>query len=181
MALDLADIQGNLLRGYRFTDARHFALGISEPRRRAPVPRRPRRPARSGDRPQITTDEHWTEKPKYCLNIGLTWAGLQALGVPAAMLGGFPRPRSSQGPAARAGQPDPDFPGGVGLGDVGDSAPRHWVLGGAATPPVHILLSLYTEEQRARQPRRRSSARLRKLFAAAQADRDLGPRRQRAA
>ena len=28
MALDLADIQGNLLRGYRSANARHFALGI---------------------------------------------------------------------------------------------------------------------------------------------------------
>jgi len=30
MRLDLADIQGNLLRGYHFTDARHFALAITD-------------------------------------------------------------------------------------------------------------------------------------------------------
>src|SRR5436190_2199789 len=28
MAIDLTDIQGNLLRGYRSANARHFALGI---------------------------------------------------------------------------------------------------------------------------------------------------------
>jgi deferrochelatase/peroxidase EfeB len=48
-----------------------------------------------------------------------------------------------QGAAARSKMPDPDFPRGLGLGDVGEGAPGKWILGGDATPPVHVLLSLY--------------------------------------
>lgn len=171
MSLDLADIQGNLLRGYRFSDARHFALAVTDPAAARRflgdlVSGNPRRG------PQITTDEHWpstdgggTVKPRYCLNIGLTYDGLAALGLPPGTLKAFPD-AFVQGPAARAGQPDPDFATGVGLGDVDESAPANWILGGATTPPVHILLSLHTEEQRARQLEA-VSARLRKRFAAA--------------
>jgi deferrochelatase/peroxidase EfeB len=78
-------------------------------------------------------------------------------------LGDFPA-AFQQGPAVRATQPDPDFPGGVGLGDEGDSAPRHWIIGGQRTPTVHIMLSLYTDEHRERTLDDVSS-RLRKLFA----------------
>lgn len=167
MPLDLADIQGNLLRGYRFSDARHFALAISDADGSAArrflgdlVSGNPRRG------PQITTDEHWPVtdehekiKPKYCLNIGLTYDGLKALGVPEGTLGAFPD-AFVQGPAVRAklpdpaaqpGQPIPDYAGSVGLGDVDESAPSNWILGGDPSEPVHILLSLYTEESRTRQ------------------------------
>ena len=164
MALDLADIQGNLLRGYRFTDARHFALALTD----GAAARRFLGDVVSGNArrgPQITTDEQWTVKPRYCLNIGLTYAGLEALGLPPGTLAAFPD-AFVQGPAARAVQPDPDFPTGVGLGDVDESAPSNWILGGGATPAVHILLSLYTEEARTRQLEA-VSARLRKRFAAA--------------
>jgi deferrochelatase/peroxidase EfeB len=164
VTLDLADIQGNLLRGYRFSDARHFALAITD----GPAARRFLGDLVSGSErrsPQITTDEHWTAKPKYCLNIALTYAGLQALGLPQGTLAAFPD-AFVQGPAARAGQPDPDFPGGVGLGDVDESAPAGWILGGTSTPAVHILLSLYTEERRARRLEA-VSARLRQRCATA--------------
>jgi deferrochelatase/peroxidase EfeB len=164
MELNLADIQGNLLRGYRFTHARHLALGITDPA----AARQLLGDLVSGDEgrsPQITTDEHWNDRPDYRLNIGLTWTGLQALGVPEGTLGDFP-PAFAQGPAARAEQPDPDFPTAVGLGDIGDSAPENWILGGPTTDAVHILLSLYTEEHRA--PSLEAiSDRLRKRLAAA--------------
>jgi deferrochelatase/peroxidase EfeB len=164
MALNLADIQGNLLRGYRFTDGRHFALGITDP---AATMRFLGDLVSGNERrsPQITADDHWTERPTYCLNIGLTWVGLQALGVPAGTLADFPA-AFAQGPAVRAELPDSDFAAGVGLGDVDDSAPANWILGGPTTPPVHILLSLYTEEERARRLDA-VSERLRKRFAAA--------------
>jgi deferrochelatase/peroxidase EfeB len=171
MPLDLADIQGNLLRGYRFSDARHFALAITD----AAAARQFLGDLISGSErrsPQITTDEHWAAKPKYCLNIGLTYAGLQALGVPEGTLAAFPD-AFVQGPALRAeppapqpGQPPPDFIGGVGLGDVDESAPANWILGGQSNPPVHILLSLYTKETGDRQMTA-VSARLRKRSAAA--------------
>ncbi len=165
MALDLADIQGNLLRGYRFSDARHFALAVTD----GEAARRFLGDLVSGNErrsPQVTTDEEWTAKPKYCLNIGLTHTGLEAVGVPAGTLAAFPD-AYAQGPAVRAGQPDPDFAAAVGLGDVGESAPANWTVGGGATPPVHLLVSLYTEERRARRLET-LTARLRRRFASAQ-------------
>ncbi len=144
--LDLADIQGNLLRGYRAANARHFALGISEAGGAATFIAG----LVSGDEdlsPQITTAEGWDERPHYWLNIGLTWAGLQELGVSPGVLGDFPQ-AFQQGPAQRAGQADPDFPNGVGLGDRDVSAPENWDLGGQQTPTVHLLVSLYTDEHR---------------------------------
>lgn len=161
--LDRSDIQGNLLRGYRAANARHFALGIGQPGSAAEFIDG----LVSGDEersPQISTDEHWNERPDYWLNIGLTWAGLEALGVPAGVLGDFPQ-AFQEGPALRAGQPDPDYPNSVGLGDVGDSDPKNWILGGQTNPTVHMLLSLYTDEHRVSRLDT-VSARLRNRFAA---------------
>ncbi len=148
--LDLADIQGNLLRGYRAANARHFVLGIKA--RRAEGAAAFIAGLVCGDEdlsPQVTTAEEWDERPEYWLNIGLTWAGLQRLRVPPGVLGDFPE-AFQQGPAKRARQPDPDFPTGVGLGDKGESAPEEWDLGGTRNPTVHMLVSLYTDEHRVR-------------------------------
>jgi deferrochelatase/peroxidase EfeB len=144
MSIDSADVQGNILRGYgwSFAHARHFALGIGDAAQ-----------ARAflgglvagdgADLPQVTTAERWDDKPHACLNVGITHPGLAGLGVPQAILDAFPR-AYREGPAARALAPDPDYPAGVGLGDVGPSAPDRWILGGTETPPVHMMLSLYT-------------------------------------
>lgn len=161
MTLDLADIQGNLLCGYRCANARHFALGVGDPLEACAFIGG----LISGDEansPQLTTAEEWQDKPKYCLNIGLTWEGLKALGVAPAILADFPM-AFQQGPALRAEALDTDFPGGVGLGDCGDSAPGQWIVGGESTATVHIVLSLYTDEHRERRLDD-LSARLRKLF-----------------
>jgi deferrochelatase/peroxidase EfeB len=163
MVLELADIQGNLLRGYHSANARHFALAVGDPKGAAAFIAG----LVSGNEqrsPQITTAEEWDDKPHYTLNLGLTYAGLQALGIPDGVLSAFPT-AFTEGPAVRAQAPDPDFPGGVGLGDVGQSAPSNWVLGGAGTPAVHMMLSLYTDEHRV-QRLDELSARLRKIFAA---------------
>ena len=34
------------------------------------------------DSPQLATATDWTVKPLYCLNVGLTYPGLGALGLP---------------------------------------------------------------------------------------------------
>jgi deferrochelatase/peroxidase EfeB len=139
--LDLADIQGNILRGYAFPHARNFALGIgSADKGRKFV--RSLLPGKSGAGPEVTTAEEWNEKPAECLNLGVTFAGLAALGVTQGVLDAFPT-AFQQGPAARASQ-DPDFKQSVGLGDVGESAPANWVLGRPGGPVVHLMLSLYT-------------------------------------
>jgi deferrochelatase/peroxidase EfeB len=163
MALDLADIQGNLLRGYRSANARHFALQVGDPAGGATF----LAGLISGDEaasPQITTAEEWDDKPHYTLNVGFTCAGLVALGVSEPVVADFPT-AFQQGPAVRADQPDPDYSGGVGLGDIGDSAPSNWILGGPNTSTVHLMLSLYTDEHR-HERIDELTAKLRALFAA---------------
>jgi deferrochelatase/peroxidase EfeB len=160
--LNLADIQGNLLRGYRSANARHFALGVAD----AGGAQTFLAGLVSGDEassPQVTTAQAWDSTPPYCLNVGLTWEGLGALGIAPDVLADFPT-AFREGAAQRAADPDPDFPGQRGLGDVGDSTPERWILGGNGTPAVHMVLSLYTHESG---PRRLDelSARLRSLYA----------------
>ena len=93
-ALELADIQGFILRAYRMPMVRHFLLTVGAPTEA----RRQLGRLVSGDEsdaPQITTAEDWhvgfgpgpkddpagasRRKPDYCLNIGMTWPGLVAL------------------------------------------------------------------------------------------------------
>jgi deferrochelatase/peroxidase EfeB len=153
MTLDLTDIQGNILRGYRIHYARHFALGVADPAGAARLIGL----LVSGNEqaaPQVTTAAEWKERPKYFLNVGITWAGLERLGLPAPLLQLFPEP-FRQGPAARADK----------LGDKGDAAPANWILGGPGTPAVHLILSLYTDQQRTAE-RDALTAQLRALFAA---------------
>ena len=95
-ALDLADIQGLVLRAYRMPMVRHFLLAVGAPAEA----RRQLGRLVSGDEsdvPQITTAADWHVgfgpgpgdnpadaprcKPDYCLNIGITWSGLVALEI----------------------------------------------------------------------------------------------------
>jgi len=145
MTVDLADVQG-LVRGYgpRFEFARHFILGI-----------RAGAGARSfvgglaagtlGDGLKVTTaaERSREERPSSCLNIAVTWPGLNELEVPDGVLAKFP-PAFRLGPAVRAGV-DPRKPNSVGLGDVGNSAPDRWRVGGPNAPEVHIIVSLYAQ------------------------------------
>ena len=163
MALDLADIQGNLLQGYRSENARHFALGIGNAQGGAAFIG----DLVSGDEtrsPQITTAELWPpgQKPSYRLNIGITCGGLEALGVPDGTLAAFPA-AFREGAAQRALDPDPDYAKGANLGDNLASSPANWILGGTQDPPVHVVLSLYTDDA---QHLDELSTKLRALFAA---------------
>jgi deferrochelatase/peroxidase EfeB len=138
-----ADVQGNVLNGYgsRFNHARHFALGIG----RDDAARRFLGALLDGrdDGLTITSGARWPkdEKPKSCLNIGFTWQGLKALGVPAEVLAAFPT-AFREGPAFRARTSVRDERH-VGLGDVRESAPELWTMGGPRNPEVHVLVSLY--------------------------------------
>ena len=94
--LDLADIQGFILRGYRMPMVRHFLLAVGVPAEARKLLGR----FVSGDEsdaPQITTAEDWhvgfepgpadnpadapRRKPDYCLNVGITWPGMVALEI----------------------------------------------------------------------------------------------------
>ena len=142
MSIALEDVQG-LLRGYgrTFDRARHFVVGVGDAQR-----------ARAfvgavaddeSDGPVVTSLEARKARPSRCLNLAITWPGLKALGVPEGVLAQFP-PAFQQGPAVRA-QPDPARPRSVGLGDVGESAPETWAMGGPNNPQVHLIVSLYAQ------------------------------------
>ncbi len=148
-ALDLGDIQGFILRGYRMPMVRHFLLTVG-------VPAEARKmlgrlvSGNESDAPQITTAEDWhvgfepgpgdnladvpRRKPDYCLNLGITWPGLLALEIKDRV------PRLSfksfgafiAGAAERAKL----------VGDTGESDPQHWI-GGFGTGSDHVLVTLH--------------------------------------
>lgn len=131
-SLEREDIQGLVIRGYRMPHAAYVFYrfhGMDG--------------ARAWLRDMVdpvTTASEWDEKPSWCANIGLTYVGLEALGVPVSSLESFPED-FRQGMAARAASH---------LGDVGADLPQHW----EATPPfasrgVHavLLVSTRTEER----------------------------------
>lgn len=132
--LDLDDIQGNILRGYRKNFARHFVLTFGT----ATGARELIGLLTAGDgskAPQVTSARPWDQVPPYCLNIGLTADGLKALGLPQPILDLFP--------AAYLGGPTRNA---SAIGDDGPSAPDNWVMGGPNNDPAHAIVSLYTNE-----------------------------------
>jgi deferrochelatase/peroxidase EfeB len=148
-ALDLADIQGFILRGYRMPMVRHFLLTVDVPVEARKLLGR----FISGDEadaPQITTAEDWhvgfepgpaddpaqvpRRKPNYCLNVGITWPGLVALEVkdrvPTLSFKSFAA--FVAGAAERAKL----------VGDTGVSDPQHWI-GGFGAGSDHVLVTLH--------------------------------------
>jgi deferrochelatase/peroxidase EfeB len=147
--LDLGDIQGFILRGYRMPMVRHFLLTVSVPTKARTLLGR----LVSGDEsdaPQITTAEDWhvgfapspgdnpadppRRKPDYCLNVSITWLGLVALEVKDRVptlsfksFGAF-----VAGAAARA----------AFVGDTGASAPQNWI-NAFRTGSDHVLVTLH--------------------------------------
>ena len=129
MTLDYADVQGTILQGYRVDHARHFVLRVADGAGARAFLGSLVDPA-SG-MPQITTAQRWTVKPASFLNIGITAAGLTALGQP---LDGFPAAfvrGATDAATARL------------VGDVGDSAPSRWAAGFADGDNAHLILSLW--------------------------------------
>src|SRR5271167_1524307 len=147
--LDLADIQGFILRGYRMPMVRHFLLTVGD----AASARKLIGRLVSGDEsdaPQITTAEDWhvgfapgpgddpaeapRRKPDYCLNAGITWPGLVALEikdrVPALAFKSFGA--FIAGAAARASL----------VGDTGASAPENWI-GAFKSGTDHVMVTLH--------------------------------------
>ena len=148
-ALDLADIQGFILRGYRMPMVRHFLLTVG-------VPAEARKllgrlvSGNEADAPQITTAEDWhvgfepgpqdnpadvpRRKPDYCLNLGITWPGMVALEIrdriPTLSFKSFGA--FVAGAAERAKL----------VGDTGESDPQHWI-GGFGGGGDHVLLTLH--------------------------------------
>jgi deferrochelatase/peroxidase EfeB len=132
--INLADLQGNILRGYtKKPHVRYLILEVAE-----------RSAARRwladsvSDRngvPQITSGDWGENKPDTCFNIGLTYEGLRALGTPSASLGMFPN-EFVEGMTARA----------VKLGDVGASAPENWPAPFNEPRRIHLIATIYAEK-----------------------------------
>jgi len=136
--LDLDDIQGLILRGYKMLTARHLILRIDD-RDGFKSVLRGLATEEPGTGPSITVAADWNEKPPigkkpaHCVNIGLTFQGLKALGVPK--LESFPVD-FVEGAVARAGK----------VGDTGPNAPENW-KGELASPAVHVLLSVSAPDE----------------------------------
>jgi deferrochelatase/peroxidase EfeB len=155
-ALELPEIQGIVLRGYRFPRVRYFVLSVaSAPAARAALAALTATTDEAGpvEMPRITTAEPWSTgaSPNYCLNVGITWPGLLALdvGVTDACFASFRSFRA--GAAARADV----------LGDVGASAPERWIAG-LGSGRDHVILALFALEPDGLELH---SGRLRALFA----------------
>ena len=132
--LDLSDVQGVVVRGYKMPHARHLLVRVDQ----LPVARALLGSLVDGTpgRPQVTRATSWTDKPDATLTVALTAEGLAALGV---ALDTFPV-EFTQGAVARAGI----------VGDVGPSAPAHWrpVF---TSPEFHLLFSLTAMTREARE------------------------------
>ncbi len=147
--LDLEDIQGFILRGYRMPMVRHFLLTVGHAAQARKLLGR-LVSADEADAPQITTAADWhvgfapgpadntadtpRRKPDYCLNLGITWAGMIALELkdrlPGMSFQSFTA--FTAGAAARAQR----------VGDIGPGAPEHWV-GGFGKGSDHVLVTLH--------------------------------------
>jgi len=147
--LDLADIQGFILRGYRMPMVRHFLLTVKAPAQARKFLGRLVN-GNESDAPQITTAEDWHvgfepgpgdnlaeaphRKPDYCLNVGITWPGLVALEikdrVPTLSFKSFGA--FTAGAAQRAEL----------VGDTGASAPQNWI-GNFGKGNDHVLVTLH--------------------------------------
>jgi Dyp-type peroxidase family len=132
-ALELDDIQGLVLRGYRYPRLRLFVLRVLDAARA----RRTLGSLAEGAELRITSAREWPgSKPEYCLNLGLTWPGLLALGLGSlAELSFRSFPSFLAGAAARAAE----------LGDTGESAPEQWRLG-LGSGRDHALIALYAAD-----------------------------------
>jgi deferrochelatase/peroxidase EfeB len=131
---DFADLQGNILRGYRKPHVRYLILEVADPS----AARRWLAASVSGRGdgvPQITTGNWGVNKPDTCFNIGLTYEGLRALNTPSSSLEMFPN-EFIEGMTARA----------LKLGDVGPSAPETWPEPFNEPKRIHLIVTIYAEK-----------------------------------
>jgi deferrochelatase/peroxidase EfeB len=134
---DLAEVQGNILRGYRHKPhVRYLILEVAD---RAAARRwlAASISGRNHDVPQITTGNWGAAKPDTCFNIGLTYEGLRTLGTPSSSLEMFPN-EFIEGMTARA----------LKLGDVGPSAPETWPSPFDEPKRIHLIATIYAENVR---------------------------------
>lgn len=133
----LADIQGNILRGYNMRFVRHLVVRVTNPAAaRASIAAIV---AGADGMPALTTAEVWEEgtKPATCVNVGVTATGLRALGLREEWLATFPD-EFLEGAVNRAPK----------VGDVDGSAPAHWADGLGNPDDVHLMWTIHALENR---------------------------------
>ncbi|MGA9276970.1 Dyp-type peroxidase [Ilumatobacter sp.] len=132
--IDLADVQGNLLRGYgsgkRYV--RHLIVTV----RNAAAARSFIADAADGmpPGPAITTSEEWTVRPLTCLNVGFSATGLAALGLSRQCVDSFPA-AFREGAVGRATK----------VGDVDQSDPSNWRDGMSDPDKVHAMWTIFAD------------------------------------
>ncbi|MEA2136299.1 MAG: hypothetical protein QOC68_4208 [Solirubrobacteraceae bacterium] len=124
--LELASIQGFVVRGYRLPSAGYLFLRVDDAARA--------RALLAETTPDVLTADPWETKPESGINLAFTYSGLQALGVPGTSLAGFPDDFRS-GMAARAET----------LGDVGGSAPERWEAP-FGRGEIHVLVMISAQD-----------------------------------
>jgi Dyp-type peroxidase family len=105
--LDLPNIQGFVVRGYRLPFAHYLLLHIGD----AAGARR----FVADTLDLVLTAAPWSVKPEVGVNIAFSYAGLRSLGLPNSSLSGFAED-FREGMSARA----------QSIGDTAGSAPEHW-------------------------------------------------------
>ena len=128
-SIDLADVQGLIVRGYAMPVVRHLGIQVQD-RSRAGLFLRALLPEHEGPL-TLTSAAAWSVKPDVCINLGLTFGGLTALGLPPGSLESFPA-EFRLGAVARATR----------VGDEADSAPEHW-RSWTTDQGLHALVSLF--------------------------------------
>ncbi len=126
------EIQGNILESYgvEYGYVRHLVVTVTKKAKARAVLKAMIDPAPGTLR--ITTGASYGGA---CLNLGITWLGLRALGVPERSLRTFP-PEFRQGMAARAGR----------LGDIGASSPEFWEGGLGRAELVHLVFTVHASD-----------------------------------
>jgi deferrochelatase/peroxidase EfeB len=136
-SINLKDVQGNILRGYKSSLVRHVMLEVADPS----AARRFLRSSAAGggeNIPAITYENPRTEtwdRPDACFNIGLTFEGLRALGTPDQALASFPV-EFMEGMAKRA----------LKIGDIGESAPSRWAKPFDNPQRLHLIASICADD-----------------------------------
>ncbi len=130
---DLQEIQGLVVRGYRnHVYVRHFVVSVAQPAAARSILGQLATGSTSGNL-GVTTAKWWGQNiPEHTLNLGLTYKGLEALGLSSADLNMLPF-EFQQGAIKRAPR----------IYDCGDSAPENWWGGMNQESRVHVIFSFF--------------------------------------
>ena len=136
LGFERADLQGNILRGYKKNRVRYLLLEIAEVKLArlwlgqiaADDP---------GELIGLTRSDWGATPPELCFNVSLTAPGLKKLGVTSAQMGWFPD-EFREGMHTR----------GPKIGDTGDSAPANWEAPFDSPDRLHVIATLYADKSK---------------------------------